>query len=157
MRDSRIELLRVFAMVAIVIGHFSDQAGLATLPIARNGARIAVNVFLLISCWFLVDRQFSFKRVIKTYLEIFIYSIALTVAAMAISGVASVGFRDIMQGLVPFYGRSLWYGSAYISLLLFKPFLDVLLKQSRKFQLMMGGGDHLFVRAAVHDAVFCRY
>ena len=78
-------------------------------------------------------------ELLKTYSEIFIYSTVLTVAAMVISGVASVGFRDIMQGLVPFYGRSLWYGFAYISLLLFKPFLDVLLKQSRKFRLMMGG------------------
>lgn len=74
-RQSNIELLRVIAMLLIVAGHYVGQSKImnAFTPWSFNqcfalfigsAARIAVNVFIIISAWFLVDSKFSSKKVI---------------------------------------------------------------------------------------------
>lgn len=128
LRTSNFELLRILAMIFIVMGHFSGQASVPASPVVAQGSRIAVNLFLILGVWFLVDMEFSWKRVWRIYLEVVFYSIPLTLVMLFVRGYAAVGARDLIQGLIPFYGRALWYASAYISLVLFSPFLRKLLE-----------------------------
>jgi len=125
-RQSNFELLRIIAMLAIVMGHFIEQSGYAQpglmTAIMRSATHIAVNVFVLIGCWFLVDAQFKAERIVRLYLEVALYCIPVTIL-MTTLGLAG-GARNVIQGLLPFWGRPVWFASAYISLLALAPFLN---------------------------------
>lgn len=126
-RQSNLELLRIIGILMIVMMHFTSQSGISTggNPLAillSSGGRVAVNVFLLIGCWFMVDAPFRAERIVKLYLQVVFYSIPITLLMFAIG--EGGGFRNLFQGLVPFFGRSVWFASAYISLIALSPFLN---------------------------------
>lgn len=68
-RSSNIELLRILAMMTIVLGHCLRQndyfLAMPNVIFASGMLRIAVNVFLIVGCWFMVDATFSWKRVFR--------------------------------------------------------------------------------------------
>ena len=130
-RNSNIEFLRIISMLFIVMGHFVDQTSFLTYDFTASGlliaflaygARIATNVFLIVSVWFLYEKDFDAKRVIRMYLQLLFYSVTLTSFALII-GVSDIGIKDIARGYLPFLGRALWFVSAYITLYLFSPVL----------------------------------
>ena len=117
-------------MLAIVCGHLISQSALANVTgtnrilasLLGSGVRIGVNVFLLLGVWFLVDAKFKAERIVRLYLEVFFYSVPITIC-MLLMGEAG-GLRNVLQGLFPFFGRSVWFASAYISLIALSPFLN---------------------------------
>lgn len=126
-RRSSIELLRILAMLMIVAGHFLGQSGLAAahpsfgMSLASSAARWACNLFLIVGCWFLVDAEFSSRRIGKLYLTVIAYTVPLTILTLACGGHPAT--KDVMRGFLPFTGRALWFASAYISLMLLTPWL----------------------------------
>lgn len=82
-RTSNFELFRIVSMFLIIAGHltseggaFSDNTSGVTRDIVilmGSGARIAVNLFIMIGCWFMVDSEFSSKRILKLYSETWIH------------------------------------------------------------------------------------
>ena len=130
-RKSNFELLRLLAIVAVVQEHFIRQSCLLGSATGTNaflntflgsGGRISVNVFLILGAWFMVDAKFRMSRIVKLYLEVVFYSIPVTLLMIAIGQAG--GARNIIQGLLPFFGRSVWFASAYISLIALTPFLN---------------------------------
>ena len=119
------------AILMVVMGHFIRQSGLLESETGANGAlniflgsggRIAVNVFLLIGSWFMVDSTSKPRKALRLYLETAFYCIPITLLMICL-GTAG-GARNIFQGLLPFFGRPVWFASAYISLILLTPFLN---------------------------------
>ncbi len=129
-RKSNLELLRILAMLAIVSGHLLSQSSLVDVTgtnlvlasLLGSGVRIGVNVFLILGVWFMVDVKFKAERIVRLYLEVFSYSVPITLC-MFLIGEAG-GIRNVLQGLFPFFGRSVWFASAYISLIAISPFLN---------------------------------
>lgn len=144
-RKSNLELLRILAMLAIVSGHLLSQSSLAGVEgtnhilamLLGSGVRIGVNVFLLLGVWFMVDARFKAERIVRLYLEVVFYSVPIT-CCMLLAGHAG-GARNVIQGLLPFFGRSVWFASAYISLIALSPFLNkVFLLPKRSQQVLLG-------------------
>ena len=111
-RQSNFELLRILAILMVVMGHFIRQSGLLESETGANGtiniflgsgARIAVNIFLLIGSWFTVDSVSTPGKALRLYLETAFYCIPITLL-MTCLGTAG-GARNILQGLLPFFGR----------------------------------------------------
>ena len=139
-RNSNIELLRIIAMFFIVAGHFISQSGNIEYSFCVNdfilvflgsASRIAVNVFLIIGVWFMVDSKFSADRILKLYIQVITYSLPITVAMLFLNR-ENVSIKDFARGFLPFWGRGLWFASAYITLMLFKPLLDKILNWNKK-------------------------
>lgn len=139
-RNSNVELLRIFSMFAIICGHFVGQSGDITfnnsvndflLIFISSGLRIAVNVFLLVGVWFMVDAKFSSKRILKLYLQVYFYTSIITIIMLIVTK-ADLPVKETVYGFVPFLVRCVWFASAYIFLLLFKPFLDKILNWNKK-------------------------
>lgn len=154
-RESSFELLRLMSIAVIVIGHFGGQSFLSASGDSTNrmiaeflgaGGRIAVNLFLLMGTWFMVDAKFNVERMVRMYLQVALYTIPLT-AIMLFMG-TSGGFRNVVQGFLPFFGRPLWFATAYISLVAVSPFLNVILAQ--KYRTL---GKFVFVMMFVFSAV----
>lgn len=133
-RNSAIELARIIAMLLILFTHFFQQGRIVTSVVPEdrftllclsNGGRIAVNLFVLISCYFMVEKkQHIGTRWLRTYIPLFFYSATITTILLL------MGFLDerasaieIFRCYFPFFGRPLWFVSAYLMLLLAVPFL----------------------------------
>jgi len=130
-RDSGIELLRIVAMCAIIASHFAGEThfrdGLSGCDLfvanfLTFGSRIAVNVFIIISSWFLLDMPFSAERPIKLYVSLFCCTVPLTIFGLLFAD--TVGLDKVLAGLLPFSFRSAWYITAYIAFLFLVPFLQ---------------------------------
>lgn len=139
-RNSNIELLRIIAMFFIVAGHFILQSGDVVYSFCINdyiliflgsASRIAVNVFLIIGVWYMVDSCFSAERILKLYIQVITYSVPITIIMLFLNK-ENVSAKDFARGILPFWGRGLWFASAYITLMLFKPLLDKILEWSKR-------------------------
>ena len=147
-RSSNFEILRIVAMLMIVAGHFVSQGVLAGSSMANEGlalmlgscSRMAVNIFLLIGAWFMVDAAFRPERILDLYLQVVFYTIPLT-AVMLLLGCAG-GARNVIQGFLPFLGRPVWFVCAYMSLIALTPFLNRVFTWNdavlRKLVLLLG-------------------
>ena len=126
----------MLAMLTIVAGHFIGQSGLRAihgnsmcLLLCGSGARWAVNLFLVVACWFMVDYTFRAERIARLYLTVLFYSVPLTVLALVWGNPTT---KDVLRGFAPFWGRPLWFFSAYLSLALVSPWLKTAFRLPRK-------------------------
>lgn len=142
-RNSNIELLRIVAMIAIVSGHLISQGGdisyLSTRIISiflGSAARIAVNIFLFIGVYYMVDSDFKIERVLNLWGQLFLYTSCFTLIAILFKWHISV--KDIIKGFLPFSTRALWFISAYLILIVLHPFLKyVFLLEKKKVVLLI--------------------
>ncbi len=152
-RQSNLELLRIIAMMAIVIGHFATQGRLlrymsgwqaCAAPFISLGARVSVNVFVLIGCWFLVDSEFKPARWIRLHSATWFYTVPLSILMLFLWPEAPRG--AIVRAFFPFFGRPLWFVSAWLFVMLAAPFLQ---------RLIVADARGLGAALAVFGAFFC--
>lgn len=151
-RNSNIELLRIICMLFIIMGHFVGQSGFLTyeltinnlaIAILSSGARIATNIFLIICVWYLCDSKFNAGKALKTYTQLYLYTFLFTTLVLLIGYEVSV--KDVFRGYLPFFGRALWFASAYISLYLLSPILNNFFKLDIKKQYLFNVLSFVFV------------
>lgn len=140
-RNSNIEMLRILCMMSIIMGHFVSQTGFnnysfdinsSVITVISMGARISVNVFLIISAWFLVSSRYRYEKITIIYTQLYLFSVSLTIISVIFC--VDIGLTNIIRGFFPFFGRALWYASAYITLLIFLPYLNLIFLLSKKLQ-----------------------
>lgn len=87
-RNSNFELLRILAMIMIVAHHFAVHSALdvSTMSYAnnlwisflRNGGKLGVNIFIMISGYFLISsKKYKSSNILKLYLKMLIYGLIL--------------------------------------------------------------------------------
>lgn len=135
-RESSFELLRILSMVMIVFHHFAVHSGFewdaSSLPASyfwcnfiSMGGQIGVNIFVLISGYFLVNSKgpvFNLKRILKFWGQVFFYSTAIYIifVLMGTKG-------NILQAFFPITSGTWWFASTYFVLFLIHPFLNKLI------------------------------
>lgn len=137
-RMSNIELLRILAMFMVVSLHYLAKGGfLQELPGKLQGNSLmawilealcigAVNVYVLIAGYFMVDAEFKIGRALKLWLQILFYAVLIPVV-LILTGVVSVKdltTYDILQYIFPVYMEQYWFGTEYLFLLLLSPILN---------------------------------
>lgn len=119
-------------MLAIVAGHlFGGQGRVAAhvpppawLPslFLAGGARLAVGLFVLLGCWFLVDSpRFRPGHWLRLHATVLSYTVPLTLATAFVWG--GVGTGTFVCSFFPVLGRPLWFASAWLTLLPLAPLL----------------------------------
>lgn len=99
-RNSNIEILRIISMVLIVAHHYAIHGfSMPNLPVIKNkvvveflfaGGKLGVNCFILISAYFLVNRKFSGKRLLKTTGAAWFYSVACLILFLTVFELCSL-------------------------------------------------------------------
>lgn len=147
-RQLNIELLRIFAMFYIVLGHLSCVIGdyselnwieklILYIPL---GFVPGVNCFVLISSYFLINAQFKAQRIVRILVETLFYTIILTVVCFCFFNKnGEITIYDILKS---FYilGPSkynYWFISKFIALLVLQPFLSKLAMSLTKKQYQL--------------------
>lgn len=150
-RQSNWELMRIVAMCMIIAGHFITQSEYMSYIPTKEGAwfgvffgrcsRIAVNMFLLLGCWFMVEAKFSARRIIKLYFNVWTLTAPITIMIYLLG--FPVSGKDIVRGIFPLLGVCVWFASSYIALILIAPWLNkfMLLPQHsfKKLLLLLTG------------------
>lgn len=146
-RKSNIELLRIIAILMVILSHFNLFGDYGTFSsntniinfILRNifsvGA-ISNGIFIIISGYFLINyynNEKLYKKVIKLCLEMCLYSY-LIAFIVGITGIKSISKIELIKIIFPFiFGN--WFLIYYMILLLFVPFINVLIRKISKNEL----------------------
>lgn len=132
-----IELLRILAMMMVVMLHYLSKGGLLT-PLTEEftaGAYVAwlleafsivaVNVYMLISGYFLVESGFKPGRLAELICQVLFYSLLIPPVLMALEILdpGQLTVYQLLQCLFPNQMVHYWFITAYITMYLFAPVL----------------------------------
>ncbi len=121
-------------MVMIVAHHFSVHGKFdfiedisfnkALIQFLRLGGKIGVNVFVLISGYFLIkEENLKLKKIIKLWLQVFFYSI-LFYFLFILFGENTFSIKSMLKACCPIIFRKYWFASAYFILYLYIPYIN---------------------------------
>ncbi|MDL2301554.1 acyltransferase [Lachnospiraceae bacterium OttesenSCG-928-D06] len=150
-RMANIELLRILAMTMVVMLHYLGKGNLLpnlTEEIKGNGylawsmeilCIVAVNVYMLISGYFLVESGFKWRRLVKLLCQVMFYTLLIP-GALILFGVISIRdltLNQLLQYIFPVQKEHYWFVTAYVLMYLFSPVLSAAVKSMKKRQLQM--------------------
>lgn len=147
-RQSNIELLRIISMVLIVVHHYAYHGFpseiLALSPdkwkvdILILGGGIGVNLFVLISGYFMACSCISGKKILRLWLQTFFFCMLfyLLFRMFPQDGIqVHQGILALLSHFLPIVTGEYWFVSAYLLLMLASPFLNRLLHQLPRMQV----------------------
>lgn len=155
-RMANLELLRCVAMMMVVVLHYLGKGGLlgdmtaGSLTATQTAAWIAevfclvaVNVYMMISGYFLCTSSFKVSRLLKLWLQVWIYSVGIGLLA-AFTGILPAEEFDthyLLSLIFPISMGHYWFMTAYVFLYLFLPFIGMAVRKmtKRQMQLALGG------------------
>lgn len=141
-RKANIELLRIISMAMVLVLHALSGSGALEY---LNGINywvywwmealciIAVDIFVLISGYFLVESRFKAKNIFKIAWGVWIYSIIFSSINLIISGEA-LTLNYLIRMILPFTTKKFWFVNSYIALYLLSPFMNKLIHSLSKKQ-----------------------
>lgn len=141
-RNTSLDLLRIISMLMIVILHVNSH-GEVLNNISYVNSTIArffeyfcvcsVNIFVLISGYFLVDSKFKLSKVIKLLLQVWFYSWVINII-MVFTGNATFSAKELISIAFPISYKEYWFITAYLIMYLMSPVLNRLIKSLTQHQ-----------------------
>ncbi|MFI3213111.1 MAG: acyltransferase [Eubacteriales bacterium] len=150
-RQANFELLRIVAMLMVITLHYLTKGGVVISYAQNNSfincvacfiqafATVAVNVYILISGYFLVDKEFKVGRVITLICQVLFYSyfVMIVLAVLGIVDMSTWSFYDLLVVIFPILMEQYWFATAYVVMALFGPVVAVGIKHIDKSQLQL--------------------
>ena len=99
----------------------------------------AVNIYVLISGYFLADSRWCIDKVFSLYLTVWLYSVLvpLTLGAIGIVDLRSLGLGDWQQILLPIEYEHYWFATAYVMMYILSPVLAIAVRSLNR-ELLRG-------------------
>lgn len=151
-RQANFELLRILAMLMVVTMHFLSRTGV--LPVAEAGKLpgrqgvfavfvesfciVAVNVYVLISGYFLCEKEFRPGRLLRLLCQILFYALLIPVVLVIFGAVPAsevLNIYYIWNCVFPVESGHYWFVTAYVIMILFSPVLNAAVKTLSRNQL----------------------
>lgn len=144
-RESNFELLRIIAMFMIICFHFALKGGFTTDGFGANQyckdilltfGKIGVNVFMLISGYFMVKSKRKVKKVIKLACISVFYTLLGNIVMLLNGAVTSEEFvKSKLIFLIPLYPEIYniyWFVTTYLIIYILSPYLNIFLNAMDK-------------------------
>ena len=147
-RQSNMELLRILAMLMIITLHYLDKGNvlvpfgeMTTLNhyvawILEAFCYVAVNVYVLISGYFLVQSKFTFKKLAVLWLQILFYSWVIG-AIFILGGMTDADALNLYELIFiafPVTAGHYWFATIYVLLFAIFPFLNAAVRKMNQQQ-----------------------
>ena len=140
-RNSNFEALRIFAMVLIVIYHYSYHgidvdatnvcAGKYLADCMALCGNIGVNLFVLISGYFMVKSHLKVKKLVIVYAQVFFYSVGLLLVFLfVLEPVGTISFKSVITAILPLGYYQYWFATSYIMLMAVSPALNIFIENA---------------------------
>lgn len=136
-RESNFELLRIIAMLLIVFHHVDliiplwpkDISFFQSIMIDFFGAfgKVGVNIYVLITGYFMWNRQIKTKAWIRVIVETQFYAWIALLFGILIG--YSFGFKEILTYIFPILFSFRWFATAYVILYLLIPLVNISIKK----------------------------
>lgn len=151
-RMANLELLRCVAMMMVIVLHYLGKGGLlANLTGESPGSVgtaawlleafciVAVNLYMLISGYFLCMSSFKLSRLLQLLLQVWLYSVAFGIigAATGIIRETAVDTHYFLTLIFPVSMEHYWFLTAYVFLYLLLPFVGMAVKRMSRQQLQL--------------------
>lgn len=156
-RSSNFELMRTVAMIMVTmlhaLGHGGvleqyefGSAGYIFMWFIETLSYVSVNIFVLITGYFMVNSTYKPSKIIKLIVQVEFYSlICLLIAKLVLH--QQLNIEDIVRAIFPITGKIYWFASAYAVLITLSPLLN-------KFIRSMGKKEHFFT-CILLCVIFC--
>ncbi len=150
-RQANFELLRIVAMLMIIVLHYLNKGGLLVdctsdrtgvnyaAHLAEAFCIVAVNCYVLLSGYFLVESAWKPERVVSLAGQILFYSLLIPVVLCG-AGVVPAGALSVYDWLnyvLPIETEHYWFATAYLLMYVFAPFLAAGVKKLEKRTLQI--------------------
>lgn len=144
-RMANLELLRIISMLMIVTAHLLNHGNM--IIFAKEGTLsyyfiwilfgfsfTSINIYLLISSYFLIDSKFSTWRIVKIAGQVFFYSFGITLLFWLFGNVDHE-LKNMVFSVLPLSSDFYWFVSMYVGMYLFSPIMNKLIRSLTKRQL----------------------
>ncbi len=132
-RQSNIELLRIISILLIISFHYVYKSGYSFETLNYNSfivkmfyffGELGVNLFILISGYFLINSKFSMKKLIKLIIEINFYYVVSVVIEGKLNHTTLTTFMDYYQLFFAVILNRYWFATAYVLLYILSPYIN---------------------------------
>ena len=144
-RMANLELLRIISMLMIVTAHLLNHGNM--IIFAKEGTLsyyfvwilfgisfTSINIYLLISSYFLIDTKFTTWRIAKIAGQVFFYSFGITILFW-IFGDVDHELKNMVFSILPISSDFYWFVSMYIGMYVLSPIMNKLIRSLTKRQL----------------------
>lgn len=146
-RNLNIELCRIFAMFIIVLNHFAGyivdlQPGVfensdlwrVFLRFMNFGGKIGVNVFVIITGYFMVRSKFKLRKLFAMWTEVLTFSVGIYIISLLL-GIVEFSLKDLVIAVMPVSFNCYWFFTVYIVLYILSPIINKLINAMNKREL----------------------
>ena len=136
-----LDLLRVITMIMIITLHYLGKGGalystnekvLVVAWFIEYLSIVAVNIFVLISGYFLIDSKFKWSKVLKLSIEVWFYSLIIIIINLLTFH--DVSKLEIIHSIFPISFKQYWFITMYLLMYIISPFLNILINNITKKQ-----------------------
>lgn len=145
-RNYSLDLLRIISMWMIVFWHVLGHGGVMEqtnsafyygLLLLWNACSIPVNLYVLISGYFLVTQKFRPSKLLRLYIEVVFYCLIWYGYALFSGREAFSVSNFVFSVFFPFTNGQYWFLSAYFVMYLLSPVLNFFIKAMSKRQHLL--------------------
>lgn len=137
------DVLKILSMFMVVVLHVNGAGGIlwnATTfeehwwiaHTLEHLCIVAVNLFAMTSGFLYFGRKWKIKNLISLWLQVFFYSVIITVIFMIIWGTDKVTWGDLWKYCFPVLNNQYWYFSAYFLLFFAIPVFNLAIERFSK-------------------------
>lgn len=142
-RNYNLELLRILSMLMIITLHYCtfgykitafNSFGYKTpiLWLIYAFCFVAVNLYVLISGYFMINSNFKWKKLIKLWIEVLFYSLGIGIVFYLFDVGDFSNIKTVLKFIFPVLSKMWWYVTVYFCLYVLSPYLNKLLKSLEK-------------------------
>lgn len=142
-RNSNLEILRIISMIMIIAHHYavhgfsSDMlsygANRYIVDILSLGGKLGVNIFVLISGYFMVKSIFTIKKLLIVVGQTYFYALGILILFTTIlTPVTAINKVDIKKSIFSLSYGSYWFVTCYVVLMILSPYINILIDNMSK-------------------------
>ncbi len=157
-RNLGLDLLRIFSMIGIIAWHLFVHGDILNLVpngttyhyiflLIKSLAFFSVNIFVLISGYFLSKQQFRLKKMIRLIVEVSFWGIVCYLASIIVGG-GTFSLFELVKSLFSWFFGIYWFPTVYLVLYALSPFINMLLEKLNKEKYLVLVALFLFISSA---------
>ncbi|MDS0526648.1 acyltransferase family protein [Clostridium sp. SHJSY1] len=148
-RESNFELLRIICMYMIIVHHVLvygirldtlniNSVNFIVCNFLNSITIVAVNVYVLISGYFMIENKFKWNKVIKLHGKVLFYSLSISIIFWLFR-LEEFNLISLFKSLLPIITFQWWFISYYLVLYILSPYINKMLNQlnTKEFNILI--------------------
>lgn len=135
-RYSTLDQFRVICTIMVIVLHFIGKGGVLDAPninsaigwTLKSFCTMAVNGFVILSSFFMLEKEFKLKRIFSLILQVWLVSVSAAMIVFLVEKQKNITLPVFLESLFPNLFAQYWFTTSYMGLCLLSPFINCMLK-----------------------------